>query len=710
MSGSRRLDAVVRKVGEWRTPLAAGLLTLGFALSALACVLLTRQGQGIATIWAANGFLVTALLILPRRWAAGSALACFAANIAIYVSVGDPPGPTIAFALLNQLESIAAAYATRRILGPALRLSDNNKVMLLLGLALLAPCLVTSGLAAGACQYLFARPFMPVWRDWFFSDLIGLGITLPLLLLTLRPRDSRPFKVSPLEAMAEMGLLLATAVMLFGQNQVPTPFLVLVTMMLIAFRMGPRGVAWGGALITIIAMPAMLFTDGPTGMVGRELSFRLHLVQLSVLMAVYAALFVAIAVSRRARLQEMLIRRERLTRQARHRAIEASRAKTQFLATMSHEIRTPMNSIIGFTKILMDTPDLPPQVRRQLSLIDSAGASLMTVVDDILDFSKVEAGEIELCLGPTSVRHIAEDAIAMITAPAEAKGLTVKLALRGPVEQAVMADEMRLRQVLLNLMNNAVKFTAEGGVELGVRVTPGEHIDNVEFTVTDTGVGIPLDRRDRLFVRFSQVDSSVARMHGGTGLGLAICKGLVELMDGAIGVKSAPGRGSTFFFEVPLTRAEGEIAPAEAAAGRNDTAAEGLGLKVLLVDDHPMNRELGAALLTIMGCDFDLAENGEEAVEAARTTPYDAILMDVHMPGMDGLAATRQIRSMEGPAAHTPIIAMTADVLPEQVARCRAAGMDAHVSKPVRPDQLYQALADCIGAGETDVQDLVATA
>jgi CheY-like chemotaxis protein len=352
----------------------------------------------------------------------------------------------------------------------------------------------------------------------------------------------------------------------------------------------------------------------------------------------------------------------------------------------------PVTPIIGFTKLLMDRADLPADARRQLSLIDSAGASLMTVVDDILDFSKVEAGEIELLPAPVSMRRVAEAALAIVTPGAERKGLELKLKLTGPVDQPLMADEMRLRQVLLNLLNNAVKFTAEGRVELAVRVTPGDHVENVEFTITDTGLGIPLDRRDRLFVRFSQVDGSVARLHGGTGLGLAICKGLVELMDGVIGVKSAPGHGSVFWFEAPFVRAE---AAAEAPQEETDVTA-GLGLKVLLVDDHPMNRELGAALLTIMGCEFDLAENGEEAVEAVRGQAYDAILMDVHMPGMDGLAATRAIRAMEGPTASTPIIAMTADVLPEHVARCRAAGMDAHVSKPVRPEALYAALAACL--------------
>ncbi|HZZ37390.1 MAG TPA: ATP-binding protein, partial [Caulobacteraceae bacterium] len=250
------------------------------------------------------------------------------------------------------------------------------------------------------------------------------------------------------------------------------------------------------------------------------------------------------------------------------------------------------------------------------------------------------------------------------------------------------ADDMRIRQVILNLLNNAVKFTKSGRVELLAEVVPGEHVDTARFAVTDTGVGIPLDRRDRLFERFSQVDSTVTRSHGGTGLGLAICKGLVELMDGEIGVRSEPGKGSTFWFEVPLSRSGSDALPDAPAVAGGPIAA-----RILLVDDHPMNRELGSTLLTLMGCEVDLAEDGLQAVEAARTGAYDAILMDVHMPHMDGLAATRAIIGLGGLAAQTPIIAMTADVLPEHVARCRMAGMVDHVAKPVRPEALHAALA-----------------
>jgi signal transduction histidine kinase/ActR/RegA family two-component response regulator len=425
--------------------------------------------------------------------------------------------------------------------------------------------------------------------------------------------------------------------------------------------------------------------------------------QVYLLAVFYASLATAMAVSAQARMKRLFLQRMDVARRSRARAISASAAKTDFLATMSHEIRTPMNSIVGFTRLLLETQGLPPGVRRHLGLIDSASASLLTVVNDILDFSKVEAGEVSLDLRPVSVRGIVEDTLAIAADSAASKGLAITAAYDGPAETLHLADDMRIRQVILNLVNNAVKFTASGSVKLTVDVLEGDHVDRVRFAVTDTGIGIALDQRDRLFTRFSQVDNSVARTHGGTGLGLAICKALVELMDGEIGVRSEPGKGSTFWFEVPLSRTDAVAVEASA-----ESTADVEGVRVLLVDDHPMNRELGAALLTLMGCEVELAENGLQAVEAATHGAFDVILMDVHMPQMDGLAAARAIRGLPSAAADVPIIAMTADVLPEHVERCRLAGMVDHVAKPVRPEALHAALARWIRPREDPAARLIA--
>jgi CheY-like chemotaxis protein len=309
----------------------------------------------------------------------------------------------------------------------------------------------------------------------------------------------------------------------------------------------------------------------------------------------------------------------------------------------------------------------------------------MTVLNDILDFSKVEAGQIELHLEPVVLDDLLSATVEIMREPARAKRLTLRLETEG-LGGAFSLDGQRLRQVLLNLLNNAVKFTQEGHVRLAVAPTADGR--SLRFEVHDTGIGIDESVFGRLFCRFSQADSSTTRHYGGTGLGLAISKGLIERMGGRIGVDSRVGSGSCFWFEVPAVRVAGK------GAGHGpEKPAKALGGRVLLVDDHPMNRRLGETLLGLLGCEVDVAASGEEAVQAAAAQVYDAILMDVHMPGMDGLDATLAIRALPGASGRTPIIAMSADVLPHSVERCRAVGMVDHLAKPVQLRALHDTLA-----------------
>jgi PAS domain S-box-containing protein len=375
---------------------------------------------------------------------------------------------------------------------------------------------------------------------------------------------------------------------------------------------------------------------------------------------------------------------------ARRRAEAAAAAKSDFLANMSHELRTPLNAIIGFAGLVKASPRLTPEDARHVSLIHEASGTLLELVNSVLDFSRLEAGAVELEAKPFDPAAPARAVVGLLAAQAVEKGLELSVRTEGDAGPLV-GDGARLRQVLLNFLSNALKFTQAGGIEVIVRQSrEGDGNGRLRIEVTDTGIGVTTEQVAHLFDRFTQADASVSREYGGTGLGLAICKRTIELMGGTIGAESRPGEGSTFWFELVLPRA--------AALLEDPTATEAEApdrpLRLLVAEDVAVNRELILALLNPFDIEIETVENGALAVEAMAVRTYDMVLMDVQMPVMDGLTATRAIRVLPGDAARsTPIIAMTANVLPEQVETCIAAGMDDHLGKPISPAALLNALS-----------------
>lgn len=383
------------------------------------------------------------------------------------------------------------------------------------------------------------------------------------------------------------------------------------------------------------------------------------------------------------------------------RAEGASAAKSEFLAAMSHEICTPLNSILGYADLLLEEPSRTPDDRHRLELIHGAGNALLTIVNDVLDFSKIEAGQFTLELLPFPLRDLIENTVEIVRGSALKSPVTILSRLDPALPPWTMGDANRLRQVLLNLLNNAVKFTLSGSVTLNVSQCGEEAAGPVlRFEVVDTGIGISAEQQERLFQRFSQVDSSISRRFGGTGLGLAICRRLVSMMDGEIGVTSTPRQGSTFWFTLVLPRADAASGVAVEEAGTQPVRASASSrrARILVAEDVPVNQALARAVLELAGHSVEVVGDGAEAVAAIRDAAegpkaYDLVLMDVQMPGMDGLTATRLIRALPAPACTVPIIAMTANVLPQQLAALTAAGMNDHVGKPFKRDALYAAIA-----------------
>ncbi|BCS35369.1 hypothetical protein TBR22_A45960 [Luteitalea sp. TBR-22] len=382
---------------------------------------------------------------------------------------------------------------------------------------------------------------------------------------------------------------------------------------------------------------------------------------------------------------------EETLRFAREQAEQAARSKSDFLAMMSHELRTPMNGVLGMTNLLSST-SLTEEQREYLEMIGRSGHALLRLIDDILDFSKIEAGRVVLEQMSSDVGALAQEVVTLLGVQAQAKGLQLEATIAPGTPTVVVIDPGRLRQVLFNLVGNAIKFTEAGGVTVGVSadsLVDGRVTLRVE--VTDTGIGIPEEKQRLLFQKFSQADASTTRRFGGTGLGLAISKGLVESMGGRIGVTSAVGRGSQFWFTVQAAVAAGAVPEAQPFAIDTGAAAASAQpspqRRVLVAEDNPVNQRVAVRMLEKLGYSVDVAVDGREAVQMARSGSYAAILMDCHMPEVDGFEATRQIRRALPGEARPPILAMTAAATEVDRERCLACGMDDYLRKPVQmPD------------------------
>jgi signal transduction histidine kinase/CheY-like chemotaxis protein len=514
----------------------------------------------------------------------------------------------------------------------------------------------------------------------------AVGVGELAIRLALRPLArggglSRRRRLAYLGAMALNAITWSAAAVIYWMTD-ETPFRLAAMAILVGQLVHAQSFAFRApaALVVLGSPSAVLWLVLPVAFGGyRGLELVVLFMSLAMLLAYVAA-------SARANL-----RTAAALAQAKRDAMAANDAKSAFLAMMSHELRTPLNGVLGMARALQRTP-LDTRQQGYVETILRSGDGLLTILNDVLDISKIEAGRMDLEVAAFDLRDLVEQTVELWAESAAAKRLTLACDTGADLPPAVLGDETRVRQIVMNLVSNALKFTESGSVRLAARAAPGADGDGgVELTVTDTGIGMTPSQTAGLFRPYAQAEASTARRYGGTGLGLAICRKLAHMMGGEITVESAPGEGSTFRVWLPLP-------PAEPPAADATEPAHLPSLRILVADDNPINQAVARAVLEAAGAAIDTAGDGADALERLRGGGFDLVLMDVNMPHMDGIEALRRIREGQAGRADIPVIALTADALTGEEARLKALGFDSLQHKPVQPAALIGAI---VGVLET---------
>ncbi|MDI1327710.1 MAG: response regulator [Brevundimonas sp.] len=651
---------------------------------------------GTVLIWLSNGIMAAALLQLHRRPALGVLFACFLINIFSNVIRGDPGVLLGLNAVMNVGEAALAALLARRVCGAALDMRRPRRLFAF-GLFAAAPAVAVTAVAGfGSLMLVRHTPVTVASMFGIYSfvivELLGLLLVTPVLLLLARAhRFHGTTRARWPEATALIALMLAVTGVAFWQNDAPLGFLCFLPMLLIALRLSPTTAAVALIGMAAVSGVATVTGHGPVHLTrladipGLEavppMLRRLGVYNLFLLAMVVTVLPVSTVMTERRRLEARLRARTVAAQEARRKAEDAAAARSRFLAMMSHEMRTPLNGVAGFADVLASRPELDATALRQARQIRESSDGLLMLVEDILDFAR---GDDALSPEALDLAAVAREAIVPSRAAADARGLVLTIDDRLHENTRFMCDRRALRQALHPMVANAVKFTERGEVTIRLDRSP----DGVCIRVSDTGAGIEPALLPELFEAFAQGDASIRRSHCGVGLGLALAARHVRRLDGSIDVDSRLGEGSTFIINLPLPRAPDameEPARPEPEAGDED-AGEDAGARtprVLVVDDHPVNREVARIMLEAFGCEVVEVCDGQQAIDAVAGQPFDLVLMDVRMPHMDGLEATRRIRALPGPECGLAIVAMTADAMPEDVVRCLASGMNAHMAKPI---------------------------
>lgn len=654
---------------------AAAVAALALAYFAIAALSLANFGTD-TPIWFANALAVVWLLQQGRRcWAVALAGLWVSDSLAI-ASHGIGPAPLLALADIAEI--FLVVLLIDRIGGPSAALTTFGGLIRAIAVCIGVP-VISAGWGAAVLSRQDPSAYLNSFAHWYAANSLGLLILCPVLLIWLTPqlRPSLGLKDGLRTSLTAGGLALLTA-FVFTLDSAEWMFVLFPVLLLLVWKDGLAGASTGTMVVLVVGLVSTLSgSEAIQAMVHpkTDVSSQIHALQLFLAALALSAIPLAVVFTDQQRLSDELSR--------------VAAARSEFLAAMSHEIRTPMTAVLGIADLLEAERPTPRQ-RRYIESIRSSGRHLLNIINDVLDFSRIETGKIDLEHIDFSMPALLEGLLGLLEPMARERQIAFSCALPRGSPPLVKGDPTRLKQVLLNLVGNAIKFTPEGSVRLAVTYAdqPENGSYRFRFEVQDTGVGISPDKQAELFSAFTQADHSTSRRFGGSGLGLAISKRLVEAMGGEIGVESVAGQGSTFWFEIPL--AEGEATQTSSAASKADKPIA--PRRLLLVEDVELNRDIIRSMLERDGHEVITANDGLEAVNLASESRFDMVLMDIHMPVLDGIEATKLIRDLDPENHDMPIVALTANVMVTEQQKCLAAGMNGVLMKPVEWDRLRAAI------------------
>jgi signal transduction histidine kinase/DNA-binding response OmpR family regulator len=672
---------------SWRFPEIDGRAIVFLAITGVVLfaatwggIVLTRTDGQIASVWIVNG-IVLGLVLRHRPAPRGTIVAvAFVANFTADLCAGASVFVAFGLSASNIFEILVAAYLIKRMRWPFVEWGELGEVgRLVIFAGLVAPA-SSAIVGAGILQTTPNGDFISFAIRWSVAHGLGMILMAPLVLAADWKAVFVRTLAGTVEALVILGCAVAATVLIFGQDDYPLTFALLPILILADFRLRIFDALLGTLLVSIATTLLTLDGKGRFAASIAEVPVRILFLQAFLAITVLTTLAIATVLNERDKMRRELVRTTA--------AAEAALAtKSAFLATMSHEIRTPMTGVLGMIELLRSEPGERDK-RRFFASLQLSADLLMRVLDDVLDFSKIESGKIELETVAFDLRHLARATLDLYTTAANDKHLYLTLDISAG-DAVVVGDPVRLQQVLANLVSNAIKFSEVGGIKLKIARPSSSGSPHWNFAVTDTGIGIAPDQIDRLFLPFIQADASTTRKFGGTGLGLAICRRLVEAMGGKLAVDSTVGLGTTFAFWLGLPA--GSLATELPTSA--DEAAPTATLSILLAEDNPVNQMLVRTMLQRMGHHVTGVVNGREAVEAAAAGRFDLILMDMQMPEMDGLAATRAIRAADHPWADVPIVALTADASPDRRRFYDNVGLTDFLTKPIDSARLRACLA-----------------